>query len=201
MSSNDAGNFQHGEQRRYFRIEDQVLLEYLVVDAQQYHTGSPEAFFPPSAGFKLIRELQAIDHESHHLLSHIADTQREVADYLKVLNQKLDFLARAFVDDQQLQQPVQPRSVSLSEGGLGFSSDTDFPVGTLLALKLTLLSSYVGLIMFGRVTASQAQTDSQEHRISVAFEALTEQDQTTIARHVIKTQAEQRRRQQGQHEP
>ena len=69
--------------------------------------------------------------------------------------------------------------------------------GQYLAIKLTLLPSCVGLLLYGRVV-NYSSDDSGNHLINICFENIDESSRSLIARHVLLYQAKQRRETQEQ---
>lgn len=56
-----------------------------------------------------------MDYESQHLLRHISERDRTLANYLKVMNKRIDLLGQVMVQSL-LKEIGEPRKVSLSEG-------------------------------------------------------------------------------------
>lgn len=78
-----------------------------------------------------------MDYESQHLLRHISERDRTLANYLKVMNKRIDLLGQVMVQSL-LKEIGEPRKVSLSEG-VSFHHDRALPVGQLLVLRMVLL--------------------------------------------------------------
>ena len=73
--------------------------------------------------FSLLSDLHLMDYESQHLLRHISERDRTLANYLKVMNKRIDLLGQVMVQSL-LKEIGEPRKVSLSEGGASASTTT-----------------------------------------------------------------------------
>ncbi|MCY1438033.1 PilZ domain protein [compost metagenome] len=132
-----------------------------------------------------------MDFESQHLLRHIHERDRTLASYLKVINKRIDLLGQALA--QSLLRDIGPaQQVTLSEGGIGFTSPQPIEPGTQLALKMVLMPQALGLLMQAVVIHSQARADGQ-FDIGTEFEAETDAQRQLLARHILHKQAQQRR--------
>ena len=132
-----------------------------------------------------------MDFESQHLLRHISERDRTLANYLKVVNKRIDLLGQALA--QSLLRDIGvPRRVSLSEGGISFNHPQAVPTGSHLALKMVLMPQALGLLLRARVMHCQAREDGQ-FEIGTEFEALSDAQRQLLARHILQTQAQQRR--------
>lgn len=131
-----------------------------------------------------------MDYESQHLLRHISERDRTLANYLKVMNKRIDLLGQVMVQSL-LKEIGEPRKVSLSEGGVSFHHDRALPVGQLLVLRMVLLPQGFGLELRARVIHAQPHDD--EFEIGTEFEALSDAQRQLLARHILQKQAQQRR--------
>ncbi len=181
------------DQRNYFRVNETVSLEYVTVSENDVKHRQPETFLSSSPEFVLLRELQAIDHENNAIMRLIVDKEREVASYLKAINRKIDLLAQSIIDLSQDQNNGVKQSASLSEGGISFYTKDVMKKGEYVALKITLLPSYIGMMLFGRIVESPFNNNKKQYRNSIAFVALKEEDRHVLARHIIKVQSEAQR--------
>ncbi|HCF3938439.1 TPA: PilZ domain-containing protein [Pseudomonas aeruginosa] len=181
MSTRDAD-----DRREYYRIEDTLALEFRPA-------GAVEDGLESGLGatlFSLLSDLHLMDYESQHLLRHISERDRTLANYLKVMNKRIDLLGQVMVQSL-LKEIGEPRKVSLSEGGVSFRHDRALPVGQLLVLRMVLLPQGFGLELRARVIHAQPHDD--EFEIGTEFEALSDAQRQLLARHILQKQAQQRR--------
>ncbi|MFO5904907.1 hypothetical protein ACLBSX_06100, partial [Pseudomonas aeruginosa] len=83
MSTRDAD-----DRREYYRIEDTLALEFRPAGAVEDGLESE----PGATLFSLLSDLHLMDYESQHLLRHISERDRTLANYLKVMNKRIDLL-------------------------------------------------------------------------------------------------------------
>ena len=176
MSTRDAD-----DRREYYRIEDTLALEFRPAGAVEDSLESE----PGATLFSLLSDLHLMDYESQHLLRHISERDRTLANYLKVMNKRIDLLGQVMVQSL-LKEIGAPRKVSLSEGGVSFRHDRALPVGQLLVLRMVLLPQGFGLELRARVI-------HDEFEIGTEFEALSDAQRQLLARHILQKQAQQRR--------
>ncbi|POH81731.1 pilus assembly protein PilZ [Stutzerimonas stutzeri] len=174
------------ERREYYRIEDHVALE--IIPANQ-NEGSCSEPLPPL--FSLLGELHQLDFEAQHLLRQIAESNRTLANYLKVQNKRIELLGQALAQDL-LKDQGAPQPVVLSEGGISFASDKPLSNGEVLTLKLILLPQGLGLLLEARVIYCTSMDDGR-YDIGTEFEALTDAQRQLLARHILQKQALERR--------
>ena len=102
------------DRREYYRIEDTIALEFSLLSGAEAQAS--DALHDASPLFNLLSDLHLMDFESQHLLRHISERDRTLANYLKVINKRIDLLGQA-VAQSLLRDIGVPRQVSLSEGG------------------------------------------------------------------------------------
>lgn len=184
MSYQDAD-----DRREYYRIDDTIALDFSLLSGPQ--ALASDALHDASPLFNLLSDLHLMDFESQHLLRHISERDRTLANYLKVMNKRIDLLGQA-VAQSLLRDIGAPRRVSLSEGGISFNHPQAVPAGSHLALKMVLMPQALGLLLRAQVMHCQARDDGQ-FEIGTEFEALTDAQRQLLARHILQKQAQQRR--------
>lgn len=184
------------ERRHYFRIDDYIDLEYLEVDPETTRETPAENLFPGAAGLKVYSELKKIDSEATQLLYQIKDRDRQLADYLYLLNRKLELLSQQLISEPRQQRwPGTHREVNISEGGLSFTNDLALNVGQDLALNLTFLPTYVGVAVYARVARCEPSR-TQHWEIAAEFQNLSDAQQQLISQQIMRAQMADKRRQQ-----
>jgi len=176
------------DRREYYRIEDTIALEFSLLSgaealaSDELHDNSPL--------FNLLSDLHLTDFESQHLLRHISERDRTLANYLKVINKRIDLLAQA-VAQSLLRDIGAPRRVSLSEGGVSFNNAQPVPAGSHLAVKMVLMPQALGLLLRAKVVHCRPR--GQQFEIGTEFESLTDAQRQLLARHILQRQALERR--------
>jgi hypothetical protein len=182
------------ERRRYFRIEDEIILSYRAVPADDVpETGTFREHEPDV--FTLAAHLEILSAESATLLRKIEREDSILGDYLRILEQKMDLVARALVsrEDSLCREPA--RQVNLSASGLSFASEHDFAASDVLELRLVLPPALVGIHAYGRIVYCRPSRldDAPVYKVGVDFIGLRDQDRDLLIRHVIKKQSQQLR--------
>lgn len=177
------------ERREYYRIADMIALEFTPL-------ASPEAFDTEAAPdgdplFDLLGDLHVLDFESQHLLRLITERDRTLAGYLKAINKRIDVLGQA-VARHMLSDLGTPQPVTLSEGGVSFTSELPVEVGGYLSLRIVLLPQPLGLRLRGRVVHCRGQADGR-WEIGTEFDSLPDAQRQLLARHILQKQAQERR--------
>lgn len=181
MQTNDN---QHDDKRDYFRIQDTLLLDYRLISGPEADDG----FADNSPLLGLLSELQTLEYDSQPLLRQITEADRALANYLKVINKRIDLIARA-LSLQIADEAGPPTDVTLSEGGLSFFNAEPLAVGDWVSLRLVLQPTALGLIIPARVIRSEAHSDGR-HRIALGFDELNDQQRQILARHILQKQAQ-----------
>tara|TARA_R110001592_G_scaffold291131_1_gene560376 strand:- start:10141 stop:10713 length:573 start_codon:yes stop_codon:yes gene_type:complete len=172
--------------RQYFRVIDNVSIEIAKIDEQQVAAEQFELL----PEFGLISEFQLLDVESKHLLRTLTDKDNNLGQFLKIMNKKLDALARVISLNHQVIPSESIIEVNLSEGGISLPTQQFFQKGDKLAIKLVLLPNYSGLLIEGRVLSC---AKAAEHfTLHIEFLDISEPHQQLIARHIMRIQSQQK---------
>lgn len=180
------------DNRSFYRIEDRVGLEFCFTDKQIAYDEA--ARFPIAVGphFQLLNQLHSIDLEHSQLLRSISEKDRNLSAYLKGTEQKIELLAQTLIGCDESLMDDHLKTITLSEGGLSFYHYDSMEADRFVALKLTLLPTCIGLLLYGKVV-NYSSDNSGNHLINIAFENISETNRAAIARHVLLFQAKQRR--------
>jgi len=186
------------ERRKFYRVNDAIGLEYKLIDQAPKPGADADSPFSVSGRFRLLNELNRIEQESSILLRHVSDEDRNLARYLSSQNKKIDIIARLIVSDEVSTVPYTVRNVSLSEGGCSFINEEPLEPNQYIALKLFFFSSYLGMVLYGQVVDNHPLEDETDkdagiYQTNVEFVDLSGSDRQTLARYIIRRQAEQRR--------
>jgi len=180
------------ERRQYYRVEDQVGLEWRPVNRHDL-PASAASCFEGSETLALQEELRRADQEIRAQINVLSDTDRNLAHILKLLNQKLDIAARIMTFQQKPLQDDQWRKVTLSEGGLSFiCQESHFRTGDMLAIRLTMAPELSQLAAFAEVVDRTDGDDDNPAMVNLQFVRLEDDARQQIARHVLRLQARQR---------
>ena len=129
--------------RQYFRVIDHVSIEFTKIGEE---TLAAEQFeLLPEFG--LISEFQLLDVESKHLLRTITDKDKNLGQFLKIMNKKLDSLARVISLNHQIIPSESIVEVNLSEGGISLQCEQTI-VGYLLKAEFYLSKKQMPDILY-----------------------------------------------------
>lgn len=170
--------------RQYFRIEDKASIE--IAALPDNHTAAE--FFDLNPEFGLISEFQLLDVESKHLLRSITDKDKNLGQFLRVLNKKVDSLSRIIASSHQITPNESIQDINLSEGGIAIHSMDSYKPGQKLAIKLILFPSYSGLLLEGEVLSYNKENSPYE--LNIMFSDISEAHQQLIARHIMRIQSQ-----------
>ncbi|SHE23450.1 PilZ domain-containing protein [methanotrophic endosymbiont of Bathymodiolus puteoserpentis (Logatchev)] len=181
------------ERRRFFRIDDEINLFYKKVDSaaiRKYSEVSNELLSHCS----LAATLDVLNQESQIIFNRIERNNPDIADYLKVMDSKINLIARTVLMDGTDLVNEQTRNVSLSASGVAFECEELISEGEFLEIKLLLTSSMAVIVSYGNVVYSRKNPDPKAdmaYIVGVAFSEMKEQDKELLIKHVVKRQMQQ----------
>jgi c-di-GMP-binding flagellar brake protein YcgR len=187
------------DRRHFFRISDSVNLSYRFVDEQQTKQ-SIQATSSLLDNCSLSSALELITEESNVLHNKLEKIHSDFADYLKLLDIKIDLIAQAVLalspnDDVAVNET---RNATISVSGLGFESNEILKVGQFLEIKMLLVHSTVVIVTYAKVIHSENNPDSYSsysYFVGVDFVNMKENDRDLLSKHVAKKQLQQIRQQ------
>lgn len=183
------------ERRRFFRIADLVHLSFKVVDEEISHKKSHVSNDILST-CSLSTALEMITHESRTLWRRIEYREPEVADYLSVLDTKIDLVAQALLLSMGADtKKPQNHEVNLSASGLAFDCDEALANGSFLEIKMVLSSFTAVLVLYGKVVYCKENTETESYAlpyvIGIDYVNLLEEDREILIKHIFKRQMQQ----------
>lgn len=185
------------ERRSYFRVDESIALEYREVDEQIANREEAETIFPDAAAIALHSELKRIDSENTQLLYQLKNGNRALGEYLHNLNRKIELLAQKLMADYKPPALTQiTRQVSLSEGGIAFGSAKPIAQGSYIALRLTFLPSYAGLVIFAKIIRCEL-CKAGDYQIAAKFHCARDAQLRVIGQQIMRAQMADRRQQQA----
>lgn len=181
------------DQRDYYRIRDSVYIEYKIVPKEQVFGAQRQPPYEVSARFTLLRDMYELELESGQLLRSLTDADRKLGAFLGTLNRRLEMMARILSAEELPRRQSPAENVTVSEGGISFQVDELLPADTYLGLKLQFHPSLLGLTLYGKVT--YCRPDAGAHYMAgVQFLQMDSFTEQLISRHIIRLQAEERRK-------
>ncbi|PIE43145.1 MAG: hypothetical protein CSA50_06630 [Gammaproteobacteria bacterium] len=180
------------ERRRYFRIEDKVLMSYRVVGEETEQAGQPGSVAEDSA-VGTRQALNALEEKVQQKMVRLKGDEPLIAELLELFNQKINLL---IADDREAIQgsagdSKQTLAVNMSACGIAFPSEEKLAIGTLLVLDITLTLSFVSLCLTGQVVGVEKPGGGHPYIIRVDFVDISEVDRELLVQNVIRRQSEQ----------
>ncbi len=181
------------ERRRFFRIDDEINLFYKKVEPasiKKYSEASSELLNNCS----LAAALDILNQEAQIIFNRIERSNPDVADYLKVMDNKINLVARAVLMDGTDLVDEQSRNVSLSASGVAFECEELIAEAEFLEIRLLLTSSMAVIVSYGDVVYSHKNPEPKSgfpYIVGVAFSEMKEQDRELLIKHVVKRQMQQ----------
>jgi len=177
------------DRRDFYRISDRIGLE---IKRQVADDATPESLFNGNHLETLRAEYRRLDQDVRSQLATLAERDRLLTSLIKSVNGKLDTLERIMAFEQNPLQPEDWQEVTLSEGGISFSSTTDdFIVGEQIAVRLTLPPELFQPVATARILALEP-AEAGHNRVQAEFSDIHDGDRQQIARHVLRWQIRQR---------
>lgn len=192
MSEHSA---EQGERRKFFRIDDDVYLDFRILSEEAYREqlARPE---PQQESGNVGLQLQALTAQMGSILAQIRKRDAEVGQYLSLLDRKIELIGRALIGTQTGDELTPNMHVNLSGGGIILPSTTILPPETKLELKLLLFPTYIFIHCLGSVGYCVRQEQDAVHpfRIGVEFTRISELARDALVRHTLELQSAQLRR-------
>jgi hypothetical protein len=186
------------ERRHYFRIDDKAYLRVKLLSEEAYQQmmkrGGPE-----HDGSGLAAQLHTLTVQLGNVLLTIRKNNPEVAQYLQLLDKKLEIVARQ-VEGGRGETITPDTRVNLCNGGIAYWNETLVARDTKLEIHLVLFPSYLRIAALGRVAHCEEDPQApapRRFRIGVEFTRIGEAEEDGLARHLIELQSAQLRRQRG----
>lgn len=187
---------QNNERRRFFRIEDEINLFFKKIDPAIVDKSIP-ATGDEFNSCSLVVDLDVLNQEATLILSRIERSNRDLADYLKVLDKKIALLATAVLRDANNLDDLSSRNASLSASGVSFECEEMLNTGDFLELRMLLSSCMAVFICYGKVIycrKNKLPNSPYPYVAGVEYVEIKEQDKELMIKHVVKRQMQQIRK-------
>lgn len=190
----DKINMTKTEDRRgFFRIDDEVNLFYKKIDEKlvnEPHHVSDNILNSCS----LSTALEMVSQESTLLLHRLDKSLPDVADYLRLIDTKIDLLAQAIMMQGFQFKENDTRNVNVSATGIAFNCEEPLKEGDYLEIKMLLVSSMAVIVTYGKVVycKNSESNDSQyPYFVGVDFINMKDEDRELLIKYVVKKQLQQ----------
>ncbi len=187
------------EKRRYFRVNDTINLLHKIIDEDDVDKLS-HVTNDVLGNCTLPVALEVLNEEARMLAPRLERRDPEFFDYLKILDTKINLIAKAMTVRDDEFSKHDKREVSLSGAGLAFTNPEPIEVGALLELRMLLTSCLAVIVAFARVVQCKAISDSPSEssfEVCVEYVNMKDEDRELLVKHVVKKQLQQLRDKNG----
>lgn len=185
------------ERRRYFRIEDEVILAWnrltqaeMAKGLDRFNRG--EIHYPDTRGLFLSMEADIVDS-----LQSIYAKQPDIAELLELLNRKINLFARTMTMDESMNSVLdeRPQRVSISASGMSFETPIAAAVDDDIQLEIVLLPEKVYIFCFAKVIncvdlGQESAEKSGLFRLNVDFQTIRDEDTERLVQHIMRKEVE-----------
>jgi len=176
------------ERREFFRIDDEVYLEYKVISEDEYNAAPETLQELHNSSFSLSADFATLNNKIHPVLNNISQLHPDIAEYLGFLNNKIDSLSHLLLCRDHAIDENNTIKVNLSASGIKFMQDQPLELKQPLQLELVLMPEKVGILIYGRVVKLIEAPKNGEKYISVEFEHIRYEDQELMIKHNLNKQ-------------
>jgi len=192
------------ERRNYFRIDDVVKLSHRPVSSDELPELVERLKTGAGSNFTVMSSFTAMSQQMLVHLRRVENAAPDVAACIKILDQKLNILGRAFLLQEEDASNQATKMVNISAGGVAFDSSKSYKIGTILEIKLLLLPEMTGILIYGEVAncSKNEKTDSldQPYYLRVNFSNIREADRDILIRYLLRCQGEWLRKRRKENE-
>ncbi|MGR9115202.1 MAG: PilZ domain-containing protein [Gammaproteobacteria bacterium] len=181
------------ERRRFFRIDDEVNLYYKKVD-EKIISQSSHLSDNVLANCSLAAALDMISQESRMMMTRIERNSPDIADYLKLIDSKIDLVSQAVMMQGTEFKEKDTRNANLSASGVAFDSEEPLEIGDFLEIKMLLVSCMAVIVTYGKVIYCKEKHPPENqytHVVGVNYINMKDQDRELLIKHVVKRQMQQ----------
>ena len=181
------------ERRAFFRVDDEVNLAYKKIDENQVIAGN-RGVENILGVCSLSAALETVAQESAVLMHRLEKNYPDIADYLKLIDNKIELLAQAIVLQNGQFDKNDNRIANLSATGIAFDSQEAFREGDFLEVRIWLVNTMSVIVASGKVVyckANQPNEGRYPYFIGVDYINVSDQDRELLIKHVVKRQLQQ----------
>ena len=182
------------ERRRFYRIDDELSLNYRVVQSAGIEQDISKAKQNYTELVDLKNALHCIDARMDVISTRLEKEHPLLAELITLMNKKFaiheKMLGTPDNDDHKL---TPARQVNLSASGVAFSAETPLKEGSYIKMEMVLYPDHHYISAFAKVVSCRQGKEGKAsgYNIAVDFEGLSEGDEEKIINHIFKKQAEE----------
>ncbi|MGE4348707.1 MAG: PilZ domain-containing protein [Candidatus Berkiella sp.] len=189
------------ERRRYFRIEDKVVLSYKTLSEEEKQLQSRKLQSGEDLCPDLYHIFVMLESDIQDLIKKSKKENLLLSQAIELLNRKLNVIAKGLPNDRRKNSSIfnrEPVTVSLSGCGISFMAPTPIEKGQTVQIEIILLPSRQYIVCLGEIVSSEKVALSENisysaenpFRIAVNFVEIRGEDSERLIQHVIKREVE-----------
>lgn len=181
------------DRRGFFRINVEVSLFYKKIDEKQLaepHQVSGAILNRCS----LATALEMMAQDSALLLHRLEKNLPDVAEYLKLIDAKIDLITQTVLMTDFQVNENDTRHINVSATGMAFHSETALTTGDYLEIKIMLISSMEIVVSYGRVVYCNKESSDDcgyPYVVGIDFINMKDEDREVLIKYVVKKQLQQ----------
>lgn len=177
------------ERRRFFRIDDEIGLEYDLITEEDYQNAPEELLQAKQTAFTLSAEFATLNNELSPVLNNIRTSYPEFAQYLEFLNNKIDAISSRLLEEEIDNLDDNICTANISASGIAFKCEQSPPDNQPLKLRIILLPEKIGVEIYGRVQEKLRSPEQKKNGIiCIDFEHIRYEDQELMIKHNLNRQ-------------
>ena len=178
------------DRRQFYRIDKWVALEFQLLDGSTEMIELPSpGIFKVSPHFMIHAELEQLNQSLEPLLKDTTQLSSQMIEIIKIVNQKIDTIAKSLSNNEEIGFNIRTDRVNLSEGGLSLNLEGPLPLGQLTMVRLIMPESDIGMRLLAEV--KRCEPKDGQFEIGLEFQRIPEVCRTEMARLIFRSQLEQ----------
>jgi len=177
------------ERREFFRIDDDVYLDATVINEEEFANAPDFLANLHNDSFSLSADFATLNNNIHPILNNIKQSHPDIAQYLEILNKKIDSLGEHLLETAINYDENKRITANLSASGVMFETKNSFNKGDLVKLEVVLFPEKIGVLIFGKVVKATEKDDGVRN-ISIEFAHIRNEDQELMIKHNLNKQME-----------
>lgn len=176
------------DRRRYFRINDEVGINYRVLEAEELD-GRVARHGPQS---QFTERLEACDERISDLLLKLGDRDPLMAEVLDAMDRKLQYVVQQLQLENRMTQQLAYRvhQVSISACGLAVVLQEPLEQNAVLELQLSLLPTERRVKCHGVVVEIEMLAGDAGYNTRIDFCDMAPRDQEILIQHIVQRQSQ-----------
>jgi hypothetical protein len=172
------------DRREFFRIDNDVIFDVQPVDTQTAHDRSAldVAFDGPS--WQVLEAFASIDQKTQICTAVLATKKPALANVVKLMNDKIDLIARHTLFGSY--QHLPKTKISLSQDGIAFKNSRMLYSGSYVVLRIIFLPNFTPVVTFAQIIRCESHDNS--YTVAAKFFRLDNNLQQVIAKALTNAQ-------------